>query len=338
MIATLITIIIVIIVIFLIIRYIKKKSKLVYVTPANYQQVVSASSLGSTTGTTNNCTYSIWVYVNDWSVNYGEPKVIFNRGTGAVGGADLSVFLGNYEPTLFVRKKILTNKRPYYETGTTAYFSFPSGWCNTSGNTANIGNTSNNLCWYKTSNPTTDIVKVEDNCTVDDNCLGFMSISAEGNTPAYFTNGGNGTYTEEDITSSMYPMDEGGGAGFYGIKKTPNFKTCSIPNFELQRWTNIVLSANTNEMDIYINGKLMQSCNLEGEININNANNVYISPNGQGFNGWNSKFQFWPNYINPHQAMAIYRRGHGGSNTGSLNYKLNVSLYDGTTEKASVTI
>jgi len=314
MIATLITIIIVIIVIFLIIRHIKKKSKLVYVTPANYQQVVSASSLGSTTGTTNNCTYSIWVYVNDWSVNYGEPKIIFNRGAGATGGADLSVFLGNYEPTLFVRTKILPNKMPGYKINNGTYVcNVPSG--------ANY-----NCPWVPMP-----LSECEANCNDNDSCIGYQYDSDWGDQCIPVNSNSPIPALQKDDFAP-------GQTGYYAEKTSHNFKTCTIPNFELQRWTNIVLTANTNEMDIYINGKLMQSCNLEGEININNANNVYISPNGQGFNGWNSKFQFWPNYINPHQAMAIYRRGHGGSNTGALNYKLNVSLYDGATEKASVTI
>ena len=91
-------------------------------------------------------------------------------------------------------------------------------------------------------------------------------------------------------------------------------------------------------MDIYIDGQLIQSCDLEGEINISNASNVYISPGGNGFNGWNSRFQFWPKYINPRQAMDIYRRGSGSTNLGALNYKLKVSVENGTDVMASANI
>lgn len=320
MVGTIITIIVVIIIIYIIVRIIRRKSKLVYVTPANYQQVVSASTLGSTTGTTNNCTYSIWIYVNDWSVGYGDKKVIFNRSSGPTGPSDLSLYLGNYETTLFVKTRVLGNKAPHYS--------------NSNEFVCNVTSDSNFNCTQNN----TPLAECAQSCDTSDSCIGYQYDSKwddeNGDQYCYFVNtldpGASPNFIPVSYTGS-------GSTGFYAAKMSSTMKTCSIPNLEIQKWTNIVLSANTNEMDIYINGKLAQSCNLEGEININNANNVYISPDG-GFNGWNSKFQFWPYYMNPHQAMAIYRKGHGGSNTGALSYKLNIALYDGTTEKASVSI
>ena len=41
--------------------------------------VIPADSLPP--GTNVNFTYSIWIYIDDWSYRYGEEKVIFSRGT-----------------------------------------------------------------------------------------------------------------------------------------------------------------------------------------------------------------------------------------------------------------
>ena len=45
---------------------------------ATTELVVPATSLPS--GTTVNYTYSIWIYVDDWTYRYGQEKVIFSRG------------------------------------------------------------------------------------------------------------------------------------------------------------------------------------------------------------------------------------------------------------------
>ena len=105
--------IIVIILIIIVIRMIWKKTALVNVTPADTQQIIEASSLGNQTNTTNNCTYSIWIYVNDWSVNYGEEKVIFQRSLTPTDPPDFCVSLGGYQANLIVKTKILAAYQTY---------------------------------------------------------------------------------------------------------------------------------------------------------------------------------------------------------------------------------
>lgn len=66
---------------------------------ANKALVIPASSLPP--GTSVNYTYSIWIYVDDWTVNYGQEKIIFVRGTQ--GGLMIpSLSLGAIENTLEV--------------------------------------------------------------------------------------------------------------------------------------------------------------------------------------------------------------------------------------------
>lgn len=315
---TVITAIVVITFIIIVIRIIKRNSKLVNVMPANSEQLISASSLGkTTTGTTNNCTYSIWIYVNDWSVNYGDEKIIYQRSTSSTSEPELLVALGDYETNLIVRTQILSRHEPSYYTSNNYV-------CGAAAGGANPNYSCGNFVQYS------DCENICDGMT---GCVGFETDSQSPGYCAFVT------LNTPDTIPSYTPIPAPTASGLsYTEKISRTHKTCIVPNIEIQKWINIILSSDTNGMDIYIDGELVQSCNLEGEINISNASNVYISPGGNGFNGWNSRFQFWPNYINPRQAMDIYRKGSGSTNLGALNYKLNVSLNSGASVIASANI
>lgn len=92
-------------------------------------------------------------------------------------------------------------------------------------------------------------------------------------------------------------------------------------------------------VDVYIDGKLVKTCLLPGVANVNNNSDVYVTPLG-GFNGWTSKFEYFPNSLNPQQAYNIYTKGYGGNMfTNFLNgYQLQISLIENGTTQSSVTI
>lgn len=322
--------IVVIILIIIIIRMLWRKNALVSVTPANIQQIIESSSLGNETTTTNNCTYSIWIYINDWSVNYGEEKVIFQRSLTPTDSPDFRVSLSGYDSSLIVKTNVLGYEQTY------------SKVTNANGDNQYVCNqgdkpTSTYTCLVNTT-PVDQMPLCISKCTQNPLCIGYQTIYSKragveynncyqvnlktAGTPANYIQGGFAT----------------GDTGYFSQKTVVSNKQCIVPNIEIQKWINITLSADTNNMDIYINGNLVQSCDLDGEINIRNTTNLYISPNGKGFNGWNSRFRYLPKYINPHQAMDIYRRGHGSSNIGSLDYNVKVTLINGNQETASVNI
>jgi hypothetical protein len=105
---------------------------------------------------------------------------------------------------------------------------------------------------------------------------------------------------------------------------------------EIQKWVNITFSASTNNIDIYIDGKLVRTCLLPGVASVNNNANVYITPNG-GFDGWTSKFQYYPNSLNPQEAWNIYTQGYSNWFTG-FNYKVQISLVENGNTQSSITI
>jgi len=74
--------VIIIVLLYIVIRYvIKDVNTLTGLVSAQTMQKIDASNLASSSsaGATSNYTYSIWFYVDDWNVKYGEPKVVFGR-------------------------------------------------------------------------------------------------------------------------------------------------------------------------------------------------------------------------------------------------------------------
>jgi hypothetical protein len=116
-------------------------------------------------------------------------------------------------------------------------------------------------------------------------------------------------------------------------------QTFVVDNIDIQKWVNVTVATHGRTMDIYLDGKLVRTCILNGVPKINTAAPVYVTPNG-GFSGWTSKFQYWNDTLNPQEVWNIYARGYGGSWLGGLlgTYSVKLSLMEGDTEKSSLEI
>jgi hypothetical protein len=131
---------------------------------------------------------------------------------------------------------------------------------------------------------------------------------------------------------------------FPGINQQPTttgghsvVHTCSVGNVPIQKWVNLLVSVYGRSMDIYIDGKLVKTCLLPGVANVNNSSDVYVTPNG-GFNGWTSKFQYFPNSLNPQDAWNIYSKGYSDFFSMFNGYQLQLSLVQNGNTQSSVTI
>lgn len=133
-----------------------------------------------------------------------------------------------------------------------------------------------------------------------------------------------------DITASCYATKSGGGRG--GVN-TVN-KTCTVQNFPLQKWVNLILSAYGRTLDIYIDGKLVRTCVLPGPIAMNNIKDVVLTAGSPSFQGMTADLTYWPSASNPQQAYNIYASGFGGMGSNFFNkYKIRVSfLEDGNVD------
>lgn len=117
-------------------------------------------------------------------------------------------------------------------------------------------------------------------------------------------------------------------------------KIASLEMVPLQEWFNIIFSFNQNMLDIYLNGKLVKSEMLPGNIyNCTSNSDITITPNG-GFDGWTSSIQYLDDAVSPEQAYNMYNTGFGGGIFGSLfdKYKVKFTLMHGNVEDGSYTI
>lgn len=115
--------------------------------------------------------------------------------------------------------------------------------------------------------------------------------------------------------------------------------TCSVSNFPIQKWVNLLISVYGRTLDIYIDGKLVRTCVLPGVAKVNQDAPVYVTPRG-GFSGWTSKFQYFPNSTDPQQAYNIYAQGYGASWLSQLfgQYQIQISLLKNGEETSSISI
>lgn len=112
-----------------------------------------------------------------------------------------------------------------------------------------------------------------------------------------------------------------------GSAPTTEVEPVVVTNIPLQKWVNLVMSVYGKTMDVYIDGKLVQTVVLIGPANVNTTQNVYVTPCG-GFNGWTSNLQYFPNPLNPQQVWSIYQKGYGSGYLANLfnAYELTVTL------------
>lgn len=100
---------------------------------------------------------------------------------------------------------------------------------------------------------------------------------------------------------------------------------CAVSNVPIQRWVNLSISVYGRTLDVYLNGKLVKTCVMPGIAKINNTSDLSLTPNG-GFEGWTSKFAFYPMPMNPQDAYDIYAKGPTGAFSSLSAYQLQLAL------------
>jgi hypothetical protein len=119
-------------------------------------------------------------------------------------------------------------------------------------------------------------------------------------------------------------------------------KPCTIRNVKLQKWFNVTMSIYGNTVDLYLDGKLVQTCILAvppadlnsndklyvgGKIDQSNKSTCVVNDGGD-LTGYISNVVFKNNYFTPEEAWSIYGDGYSGAGMFSFlhSYKLNFSI------------
>jgi len=168
--------------------------------------------------------------------------------------------------------------------------------------------------------------------------LGIYSLSQYGSNPCPLVTFGaiennlSVALTVYSESSTTYSSDDSVDPSSSAI-----IHTCSVPNVPIQSWCNLLISVYGRTLDIYLDGKLVNTCVLPGTAKINSDANVYITPVG-GFAGWTSKFKYYPNATDPQTAWNIYQEGYGASFLNNLfgsSFKVTFSTTDSAGNKTS---
>lgn len=89
-----------------------------------------------------------------------------------------------------------------------------------------------------------------------------------------------------------------------------------IPNIPLQTWVSILLNVNNGvSIDIYINGKLVQTNALQSPWNLS-AGSLYVGSKN-GFDGFITMATFHKSPLGPQDAWDVYSSGYGASGGSS---------------------
>lgn len=112
---------------------------------------------------------------------------------------------------------------------------------------------------------------------------------------------------------------------------------CKVTNIMVQKWVNITISVYNKVLDVYLDGKLVKTNMLPGIVNNVNGGDVVITPRG-GFNGYTAKLQYYPNPLNPNEALHIYNKGYSPWAQLYNSYQFKVAILENGKEQHSTTI
>ena len=112
-----------------------------------------------------------------------------------------------------------------------------------------------------------------------------------------------------------------------------------VRNFPLQKWVNLTISLYGRTLDVYIDGKLVQSDVISGVARPCNNAPIAVTNDG-GFKGWTSNFKYWSHALNPQDAYNVYKDGFGGSYLGNMfnKYRVKISFLEDNKEEGSFEI
>jgi hypothetical protein len=90
-----------------------------------------------------------------------------------------------------------------------------------------------------------------------------------------------------------------------------------INEIPLKKWVNVIIRCKNTTVDIYINGDISKSLQLDG-VPKQNYGDVYVSPNG-GFDGYTSNLWYYDYALNPIEITALVGQGPSTKMVGKIN-------------------
>jgi len=101
-------------------------------------------------------------------------------------------------------------------------------------------------------------------------------------------------------------------------------------NFPLQKWTHIIVNADNQYFDFYLDGKLVKSIRAHADNSIPKQplkNTQMTLGDGSAFDAHVTRFYHWNKPIDPHTAWKTYMAGNGQSTLTSVGSSYGVNLH-----------
>lgn len=90
-------------------------------------------------------------------------------------------------------------------------------------------------------------------------------------------------------------------------------RTIEIEDISIQKWVNLTISFDTNNVDCYINGKLRKTQYDNKPLVSNLITDIILCENNNGFSGEIANDKFYERTLNPQEVWNIYREGYNNS-------------------------
>ena len=110
-----------------------------------------------------------------------------------------------------------------------------------------------------------------------------------------------------------------------------------IDNIPLQKWNCLIVSVNSRTLDLYLDGKLVNSFILEGAYYPYKFQSVYLGDT-TGFVGYISRVRYQIESVDPEAAYSIYKEGISSNSLDNFlnKYKLKLTFYETTKEDTPI--
>tara|TARA_Y100000591_G_C21852856_1_gene712822 strand:+ start:3834 stop:4682 length:849 start_codon:yes stop_codon:yes gene_type:complete len=112
---------------------------------------------------------------------------------------------------------------------------------------------------------------------------------------------------------------------------TPYYSIYYVENIPLQKWNCLIISVTDRTLDIYLEGKLVNSFILESFYMAATNQTLYLGNNSDNFfKGYITRARYQAGGISPQEAYNIYKEGISSSSFGDFfnKYRLRVGLYE----------
>lgn len=94
---------------------------------------------------------------------------------------------------------------------------------------------------------------------------------------------------------------------------SPEEITIELEDISIQKWVNLTVCFNTNNVDCYINGKLRKTKYDNKPLVSSLITDIVLCENNNGFSGEIANDKFYERSLNPQEVWDIYREGYNNS-------------------------